>query len=127
MVLAGFDVPDETGPARVTVTSLSGEAGGVLANINRWRGQAGLQPVETIEDQPMTAVKTEHFLAGLVDLSAPEGAEARFQRMLIVLIPRREENRTWFIKMTGPTPTLDARKGEFVDFVESIRFEGGTK
>ena len=46
----------------------------------------------------------------------------RFERMLVVLIPRREENFTWFIKMTGPGPSVERHKDAFVGFIESIRF-----
>jgi len=123
MAEADYVVADEAGPARVSVTRLTGEGGGVLANINRWRGQVGLPPIQVIEEQPMTPVRSDHFLAGLMDLSAPQGEEAMFERMLIVLIPRREENQTWFIKMTGPKLSVDSHRDEFVGFVESIRFD----
>lgn len=137
MAMASFDVPgiaggsDESGgsggsgPARVTVTPLSGQAGGVLANINRWRGQVGLGPIEKIEDQPMTGVHVDHAAAGLIDLTAPEGVSARTERMLVVLVPRQQQNQTWFFKMTGPNDTVTQHKEGFIGFVESVTF-GGT-
>ena len=39
-VIAGAD-----GTAAVNVSSLAGDGGGLLANVNRWRGQLGLPPV----------------------------------------------------------------------------------
>ncbi len=34
------------GGAEVAITAFPGDVGGVLANVNRWRGQAGLAPVD---------------------------------------------------------------------------------
>jgi hypothetical protein len=48
MVLNSFNVAGDTGAkAEVTISFLQGEAGGVLANANRWRGQIGLGPIES--------------------------------------------------------------------------------
>ncbi len=42
-VIAGAD-----GTAAVNVSSLAGDGGGLLANVNRWRGQLGLPPLEAM-------------------------------------------------------------------------------
>lgn len=132
MAVAIFQVPDPRGEVRVSVTSLSGQAGGILDNINRWRAQVGLGPIEAIQNQPMTQIQTPQFLAGLLDLALPKsnegeapGPAARFERILILMIPRQEEDRTWFFKMTGPGEAVGEHKQDFVGFVESVRFDGG--
>ncbi len=122
MAMASFDAPGESGAAKVTVTPLSGQAGGVLPNINRWRGQVGLEPVGAIEEQPMTSVQVDQSPAGLIDLVSPPDATAGIERMLVVLVPRPQHNQTWFFKMTGPNQTVDLHKQAFVDFVESVSF-----
>ncbi len=128
MAMASFDVPngsDQTetsGAARVTVTPLTGQAGGILANINRWRRQVGLEPIEVIEDQPMTAIHVDAAPAGLIDLASPDGVSAGIERMLVVLVPRPQENQTWFFKMIGPNDTVTQHKQTFVEFVESVTF-----
>lgn len=130
MAMASFDVPGGSGGtggsgvARVTVTPLTSQAGGVLPNINRWRGQVGLGPIQAIEDQPMTGIQIDQTPAGLIDLVSPQGVTTRFQRILIVLVPRPQENRTWFFKMTGPNDTVTQHKQGFIEFVESVTFEG---
>lgn len=135
MALATFDItgdPAEGGSgeagesARVTVTELSGEAGGILGNVNRWRGQVGLPPVEKIEQQPIDPVTIDGNPAGLIDLAAPLEVDAGIPRMLVVLLPRIETNSTWFFKMTGPDKLVAGQKPNFVSFVESIRFGGAT-
>jgi hypothetical protein len=39
-------VSDPDGKAEVTVSAFPGDTGGLLANLNRWRGQIGLEPVQ---------------------------------------------------------------------------------
>lgn len=46
MRLASFQVPHESGAGDVSVISLAGDGGGMLANINRWRNQVGLDPID---------------------------------------------------------------------------------
>src|SRR5262249_32600143 len=43
---AAFRVSDGGKTAQITVTPLVGEAGGLLANVNRWRGQIKLGPID---------------------------------------------------------------------------------
>ncbi len=128
MAMAIFDVvgnsaEGEVGEAaRVTVTELSGEAGGFLGNVNRWRGQVGLAPVEKIELQPISPVQIDGHPAGLIDLAAAPGVTPGIPRMLVVLLPRIETNSTWFFKMTGPDDVVSQHKQNFIGFVESVRF-----
>lgn len=123
-ITAVFEAKGEAGDARITVSSLSNDGGGVLQNINRWRGQVGLAPVEQYEQQPMTPITVADQLAGLIDLSAPEGVGASLERLLVVFIPRQDQGLTWYFKMSGPSATLDEQKEAFTHFVESVGFGG---
>jgi len=125
MAMATFQVQADD-PTRINVTELSGPAGGILSNVNRWRGQVGLAPVEKIEQQPIDPVTIDGNPAGLIDLASPPGVNAGIPRMLVVLLPRTQTDSTWFFKMTGPDDTLSEQKQNFVAFVESIRFQGAT-
>jgi hypothetical protein len=102
--------------ARVTVSPLSGPAGGLLENVNRWRGQVGLNPLTEEglrrESQKITVAGTE---AIFVDAAGKEG------RILGVVVPR--DGQTWFIKMTGSTDLVGKQKAAFEAFVKSVRFE----
>jgi hypothetical protein len=42
-------------------------------------------------------------------------------RMLAAIVPHGE--RTWFVKVTGPAPALEAQKPAFRKFIESFRFD----
>ncbi len=130
ILFAVFEVGDnsggKSGGARITVTKLNTDGGGVLANINRWRGQVGLEPVDSIKKQPMTLIQAGGAPAGLIDLASPEGVVAGLERMMVVMLPRQQDNLTWYFKMTGPTAALDEQEQAFVSFVESVRFGGDT-
>ena len=45
MRLASFDVPFSKGVDDLSIMSLSGSSGGLLANVSRWRGQVELDPI----------------------------------------------------------------------------------
>lgn len=121
-LLAVFEAKGAAGDARVTVSSLGNDGGGVLQNINRWRGQVGLGPIERYEQQPMTPVTVAGQPAGLIDLSAPEAAGASLDRLMVVFVPRPDQGLTWYFKMSGPSATLETQKQAFIRFVESVGF-----
>src|SRR5204862_4125596 len=55
MLLAKFVMPDkEQARAEVTVSVFDGDAGGVLQNVNRWRRQIKLDPVQQDSLEKMT-------------------------------------------------------------------------
>ena len=47
--LSSYQIPVLDSFADLSVTKFGGDAGGVAANVNRWRKQLGLQP-ETLEE-----------------------------------------------------------------------------
>ena len=55
MLLAKFSVSDKGAKADITISSFPGDVGGLLANVNRWRGQVNLPAID--ESQLANAVK----------------------------------------------------------------------
>ena len=47
--LASYEIPYQIDSADLSITIFSGDAGGVLANVNRWRRQLNLEP-QTLEE-----------------------------------------------------------------------------
>jgi hypothetical protein len=116
MRLASFEVPDPAGAGDVSVSVLAGDGGGLLANVNRWRGQVGLAPLDDAGFRAAaSAVRTASGESGvLVHLTGTE------RHILGAVVLHGE--RSWFIKLTA-SPTLAAREKEaFMRFVASIRF-----
>ncbi len=118
MRLVGYEVGEAPNVATTTVIALGGQAGGTLANINRWRGQINLPP---IDESQRSEVSAEMTVAGspatAVELIGDE------QSILAVILPRG--SRTYFIKMTGPTQLVRQEKGGFRSLVRSVRFDEG--
>jgi len=104
-----------SGQAEITVTTLPGDGGGLLANVNRWRGQAGLPPV----DAAGLAKATEQVSVASTPAMLVEAIGAA-NGLLSVYHPA--DGLTWFYKMSGPSDVVTAEKGAFMEFLQSIQF-----
>lgn len=101
--------------ATVTVVSLPGDAGGDLANINRWRRQLGLPPVESIDDGSVARFELRSGAsAKLVDLIAAEG-DPGAQRMVAAW--HQQGGTSWFFKMMGTALVVQGELERFRQFV----------
>jgi hypothetical protein len=119
---AAFNVERDGAKAEMTVITLPGTVGGPLANVNRWRGQVGLDPIEAAElESTLTEIKVGGLDGQLLELTGPAGAADR-KSMLAVMLMR--EGTSWFFKMMGPADLVAAEKENFVSFVESVSFGG---
>jgi hypothetical protein len=103
--------------ADLSITAFPGSTGGLLANLNRWRGQLGLPPFT--EDQLGTAV--EHLDAGnlhfqVVDFAGKaSGAPARIVGAIVA-----HGSDTWFFKLMGPDELVAQEKPVFQDFLKTV-------
>lgn len=119
MVTAAFTAENEAGQADVTISKLAGEGGGMVANVNRWRGQLGLAPGANAEIQKSVSIleidgRTNAYLADLKGTNARTGKPAR---MLAAGVPRAGE--TWFYKLVGDEAVVEKEKDAFVKFITS--------
>ena len=121
MRIGSFKVEGSNGDsADVSVIAFPGEAGGLISNINRWRGQLQLSPLS--EDQlPEVIQKAEvdNVPTDLVDFQTPENVPKPSRILGAVL---QAGDRTWFVKMTGPPVLIESQRQIFLDFVKSFRF-----
>ena len=107
----------------VAITQLAGAAGGIAANINRWRGQIGLSPASESElAHSARQINARGALGVMVDLVGPEGSDGTTTRMFAAIFPT--DTQTWFVKTTGPGAVLDEHGDAFVALCESVRFAG---
>ncbi|HAH07652.1 MAG TPA: hypothetical protein DCM05_14210 [Elusimicrobia bacterium] len=115
MRLASFDVPEKGGLCDASIVVLEGGAMGVLANVNRWRGQIGLPPLEGEKSLAETSVKVKTGAgeAVVVDLAGSD------TRLLAAVLSRNGE--TWFVKLTGPAKGAASAKPAFLELVRSLR------
>jgi len=123
MNLATFEISDGDRLARVTVLPLGGQAGGLVENVNRWRGQLGLDRVGDAEvRKEVRQIQVAGAAADYVDLLGPQTAGAERQRILAVIVPRGDS--TWFFKMSGPADLVAKQKSAFEAFMSSVQFAG---
>ena len=109
--------------AEIAVSVFPGDVGGLMANINRWRGQIGLGPVAPDEIAGITSdVDVNGTKATVVDFKADTAPPGKTQppRMIVVTVPNA--GNSWFFKMTGDAPLVGAQKESFLQFVKSVKF-----
>jgi hypothetical protein len=123
MRLALFSVRGNHGNAEISIVMLPGEAGGLLANINRWRGQLNLFPW-TEQDVSIPGIFEKKIFSGqemtLVDFENTL-AQTMKKRMLVAFCVR--EAQSWFFKLHGDSNTVTEVKPAFLDFLSHLEFE----
>ena len=100
--------------ADVSVVPLSGDAGGDLANINRWRGQIQLPPL------------TEEDLAAQSRTITSRGRSMRWVDFVgvkrVTAVIYKKGDQTWFFKMIGDDATVHEAQPAFRAFLNSLQF-----
>jgi hypothetical protein len=116
MRVASFKVPGQNGDALdVSISNLSGNGGGDLLNVNRWRQQVGLSPITEEEmKKQVVPVKAKNAQVQTLDLSGGQ------RRMLVgwALVG----GKTWFFKVTGSDALATSQKDNFTKFLQSVEF-----
>lgn len=114
----------ENGEGECYLSLLPGAAGGLLANVNRWRGQMSQPPID--EAAAAALPKTTLFgrEAVFIDIEgAFQGmgaADAKSDyRMLGVILTA--DVGTVFVKLTGPKALVAANEENFKTFYTSLR------
>jgi len=108
ILMAAYD--SESG-ARVTLTALGGGGGGLLENINRWRNQLGLAPVDSMDSVDVTDLGNG---AIVVDLLSEDGKS----RIVSGVVPLGSE--TLFFKLTGSKIETEPELNRFNAFVLGV-------
>lgn len=109
------------------VILLAGEAGGALANLNRWRGEVGLEPLTGAAAAEAIAAMPKVSLLGkecpLLEVSGeykgmggPGGAGRTVLGTLLI----RPGSQSVFVKMVGPSEEVRGEREAFIAFVKSL-------
>jgi hypothetical protein len=119
MILSAYNIEGDGGQAEVTISKFPGAVGGMVANIQRWRGQLGLAPGSAEEAQKSAEMveiggKKEAYLVDLKGTNARTGKPAR---MVAMGVPYQGE--TWFFKLMGDEAVVGKEKDAFVRFIKS--------
>jgi hypothetical protein len=113
--------------AECYLTTLAGEAGGLVGNVNRWRSQLS-QP--SLSPEEVAALPRVPWLGGtavLVDVEGDwtgmsgEDAQARWRLVGLLLVATPQSR---FLKMVGPAEVIARERAAFDTLVASFRLPG---
>lgn len=115
---ANYLIPSTSGSAEVSVSYFGGDAGGIEANVNRWRRQVGLQELNIQEIELIG----ESYLCKIgnykvYEIINPDNNDLAF---LCSVIPT--ETQTIFLKLRTYPTIIDNFKQEFIEFSSSFNY-----
>ena len=100
MRLASYQLPDA---GDLSVISLGGDGGGLLANVNRWRNQVGLDPIE----QAQLATQTQIVKSSIGDFVAMKLINPETADKAICGAVFAGSGVTLFVKLTGSQACIE--------------------
>ncbi|MBL8793954.1 MAG: hypothetical protein JNM56_08615 [Planctomycetia bacterium] len=121
--VASFKVTEGGQTAEITATPLVGNAGGIVANVSRWRDQVRLPPADEAEvRKAIREITINNKPAFAVDLLGPEMPGATRERIIGIILP--QDRLTWFFKVRGGADLVDKQQAALQAFAESIKLTG---
>jgi hypothetical protein len=109
--------PAAAGKVEVSVTVFPGPAGGELANVNRWRNQIGLPPIDDAElVKGRKALKSPAGELAMFDYTSDGATKTRLVAAILFA-----GGNSWFVKMVGDAGPVAASRADFVRLLESLR------
>ena len=110
-------------PLEIALSAFPDDVGGPLANLNRWRGQLGLDPVT--QDQlpehfdPLDDQDPNAGAVATIDGRAPHSDLGETDvRMLVAMVP--DAGRTWFLKAVGLPSQIETHRAAFLQFARTL-------
>lgn len=105
-------LPEGQSGVECAVTVLANDGGGLEANINRWRGQLNLAP---LDKAAIAALPTVPVLGRAAVLAEIDGGKVGMYALMCEL-----GSHAVFVKMTGPMEGLRAERERFLAFCRSL-------
>ena len=100
--------------AEASVASIPGEGGGLLGNVNRWRKQIGLDPIDAADLPKQTStLEAGGAKATVLDVTSQD----KKKRLIAVSVPGGAS--TTFYKLVGDETVVAKEKKAFLGFVQS--------
>ena len=117
---ARFTITDTNGTASVTMTVLQGDGGGLLGNVNRWRGQLGLDKLEEKKlADALMPVKGLGKKASMIDITGISQRSQIETRLVGVIVS--DNGLTWFYKLMGGASVVEEAKDGFLEYLPQWR------
>lgn len=122
-LVAKFIIGSGDATATVNVSQLNGDGGGLAANLNRWRGQLGLEPMTNEMVWPRIGPPGADITAkGImtVDYVGTDARTGKPARLVGSIVP--QNGQTWFYKLMGDPAVVGAQKEALIQFVQSAKY-----
>ena len=111
---AAFVVREGDAEVEITASAMP-RLGNMLSQVNRWRGQIGLAPVDHSQlEKDLTPVDVGGEEGQAIVI---EGEEETIQAAVVEL-----PTATWFFKLQGDSPLAERERPRFAEFIQSIQF-----
>jgi len=114
MRIGNYSVSNDNGEnLDFSITSFPGEVGGILANVNRWLGQVGMEPTDQNGlSKYLTDRTVDEKPAKLVIAESEESA------LYAIILFHKE--RSWFLKLMGDIGLAQEEKENFLSLADSF-------
>jgi hypothetical protein len=107
--------------AKVNVAELKGEGGGLSANVNRWRDQIGLAPLDDDEvAKQAQPLDVPSGTVSMVDFTGVDAETKKPTRLIGAMV--EQEGHAWFYKLMGDPPAVARQRGAFTKFIQSAHY-----
>ena len=116
MRIASFDVPFSNGIGDLSIMELGGEGGGIVANVNRWRGQIGLNHLEENKIMEQTLIG-ESALGQYYKFKLDN--KSNNKAILAAILPMIKS--TLYIKLTASIDGVSEIEKDFNTFCSSFK------
>ena len=115
--LASYDVPYLNSKADLSITKFPGDAGGIQANVNRWRKQLNLSEL-TLDQIESNAISGESNLGKytIYKIINNKDAASAFLCMILQL-----KDYTIFVKLNTSIKGIELLESEFITFCSSLK------
>ena len=113
-------VPPGPGKAELSVVCLPGAAGGEAANVNRWRGQIGLPPIDDAAlDAARQKVKCKAGTVAVFDFTSQGQVQSRMVCGTLIT----PDGVSWFLKLNGDAPAVAKARPDYLRLLESLHLD----
>ena len=102
------------GKIDISVVTFPGDGGSDSDNVNRWRQQIGLPPLNDNQVRDLIVPINANTEFSTLDMTSGDSR--------VVAAWTRRDGRSWFFKMSGPASALETEKSKFLEFIRSIHF-----
>jgi hypothetical protein len=122
MRVTSFHIGSGADQAEVIVSRIPQAGIGSLPdNINRWRGQVGLDPVDSDKNAGFHPIAIGGQPGLMLDFTGPKAGDTPAKELLVALTIRGADG--WFFKLLGPEPVVSKQQDAFKQFLGSLQFE----